>query len=353
MPDIHIPTLIRADARQIPLADGSVQCVVTSPPYWNLRKYDGAQDGIWGGSPECEHRWGEEKKVRQAPSGTTHGAAGSPTLAAPRRHGREWRSRLRQGSFCAECGAWKGSYGFEPTAAMYVEHTVEILREVRRTLRSDGVVFWNMGDSYVNKSLALVPDRVAIAAQEDGWFVRSEIIWVKPDAMPRSVKDRLTDAHERILMLTKSTRYCWNADALREPARTKDCATDGKRNGRNVWEMCVSRYKGAHFATFPEELPRRCILAGEPTGRLGPRSLRRLGHDRQGGDGTGTPQRLARHQLHGRRRRLRRAGAAEVPKGDQRKCDSGARTGSRRKNLRNPGRSATVTVTVRARVSRF
>jgi DNA modification methylase len=171
-----------------------------------------------------------------------------------------------RGTFCSICGAWKGAFGFEPSAALYVSHTVEILREIRRVLTPSGVVFWNVGDSYVNKSLALVPDRVAIAAQEDGWFVRSEIIWVKPDTMPRSVKDRPTDAYERILMLTKSPRYYWNPDALREPARTKDCAPDGKRNGRNVWEMCVSRFKGAHFATFPEELPRRCILAASRPG---------------------------------------------------------------------------------------
>lgn len=172
------------------------------------------------------------------------------------------------GSFCTLCGAWRGAYGFEPSAHLYVAHTVEILREFRRVLKGDGVVFWNVGDKYVNKNLMLLPDRVAIAAQDDGWFVRSEIIWVKPDAMPRSVKDRPTDAHERILMLTKSPRYYWNPEPLREKARTDDCDADGKRNGRNVWEMCVSRFRGAHFATFPEELPRRCILAASRRGDL-------------------------------------------------------------------------------------
>jgi site-specific DNA-methyltransferase (adenine-specific) len=266
--DIHIPTLIRADARRIPLADGSVQCVVTSPPYWNLRKYAGAQDGVWGGSPECEHRWGEEKKVRQTAQ-RDHARGGGFSKTRGTEAARKGMAfEASQGSFCPVCGAWKGAYGFEPSAALYVSHTVEILREIRRVLKPGGVVFWNVGDSYVKKSLALVPDRVAIAAQDDGWVVRSEIIWVKPDAMPRSVKDRPTDAHERILMLTKNPRYYWNADALREPARTKDCAPDGKRNGRNVWEMCVSRFKGAHFATFPEELPRRCILAASRPGDL-------------------------------------------------------------------------------------
>jgi hypothetical protein len=266
VPDIHIPTLIRADARQIPLADGLVQCVITSPPYWGLRKYEGAQDGVWGGSPDCAHQWGEEKRIKQAPQRDHAKGGGFASTRGTEAARKGMAFEASHGTPCVKCGAWRGSFGLEPGVALYVSHTVEILRGVRRTLRSDGGVFWNIGDSYIDKSLALVPDRVAVAAQEDGWFVRSEIIWVKPDAMPRSVKDRSTYAHERILMLTKSPKYYWNPDALREPARTKDCGADGKRNGRNVWEMCVSRFKGAHFATFPEELPRRCILAASRPG---------------------------------------------------------------------------------------
>jgi len=268
VPRIHIPTLIGADARRIPLADGTVQCVVTSPPYWNQRKYGGEQEDVWGGSPVCVHQWGVERTIRQSPQ-RDHAKGGGfaktrGTEAA--RSGMAFEASL--GSLCVICGAWKGAYGFEPNVGLYVSHTVEILREIRRVLKPDGVVFWNVGDKYVNKSLVLVPDRVAIAAQEDGWFVRSEIIWLKPDAMPRSVKDRPTDAHERILMLTKSARYYWDPEALREPAKTKDCGPDGKRNGRNIWEMNVSRFQGAHFATFPDELPRRCILAASRPGDI-------------------------------------------------------------------------------------
>ena len=268
MPRIHIPTLIGADARRIPLADGTVQCVVTSPPYWNQRKYGGEQEDVWGGSPVCVHQWGVERKIRQSPQ-RDHAKGGGfaqtrGTEAA--RSGMAFEASL--GSLCMTCCAWKGAHGFEPNVGLYVSHTVEIMREIRRVLKPDGVVFWNVGDKYVNKSLVLVPDRVAIAAQEDGWFVRSEIIWLKPDAMPRSVKDRPTDAHERILMLTKSARYYWDPEALREPAKTKDCGPDGKRNGRNIWEMNVSRFQGAHFATFPDELPRRCILAASRPGDI-------------------------------------------------------------------------------------
>jgi DNA methylase len=190
--EIHIPMLVRADARRIPLVDGSVQCVVTSPPYWGLRKYEGRQDGIWGGGPDCEHQWGKEKRIKQAPQ-RDHAKGGGFAKTRgtePARNGMAFEAS--QGTFCTRCGAWRGNYGFEPSVALYVFHMVEILREIRHALMPSGVVFWNVGDKYVNKSLALVPDRVAVAAQDDGWFVRSEIVWIKPDAMPRSVKDRPT-----------------------------------------------------------------------------------------------------------------------------------------------------------------
>jgi DNA modification methylase len=268
VPESYIPTLLHADARRIPLADGLVQCVITSPPYWGQRKYDGDQESVWGGNSDCAHQWGEEKKVKQSPQRDHAKGGGFAATRGTEAARKGMAFDASQGRPCTACGAWKGAYGFEPTPALYVAHSIEILREVRRTLRSDGVVFWNIGDTYVKKNLALVPERIAIAAQDDGWFVRSVIIWIKPDAMPRSVKDRPTDAYEPILMLTKSPKYYWNPDALREPARSKDCAADGKRNGRNVWEMCVSRFRGAHFATFPEELPRHGILAASRPGDM-------------------------------------------------------------------------------------
>jgi DNA modification methylase len=143
---------------------------------------------------------------------------------------------------------------------MYVQHTVEILREVRRVLRTDGVCFWNVGDSMREKQLCLIPDRVRIAAQADGWWVRSKIIWVKPNPMPESVRDRPTDAYEDILMLTKSDRYCWDQHATMEPTNDQK----GMRYPRNVWTFPVGSYRGAHFATFPVKLPLCCIRAACP-----------------------------------------------------------------------------------------
>jgi DNA modification methylase len=352
--------LLSGDARRIPLADESVQCIVTSPPYWGLRKYAGEQELIWGDrpgicfsagdGPHPEHEWTEE--TRAGISGGTNqnckeevnadGATNRPL--EPSTHG-----------FCQRCGAWRGAYGLEPTVEMYVQHSLEVLRELRRVLRKDGVLFWNLGDSYQSgnrgtymrprcinkkslqagfdqeddvmrapnrmpqdglkpKDLVLMPARVALAAQADGWWVRSVIVWAKPNPMPESVTDRPTDSYEQILMLTKSARYFWDAESVREPVtgnthsrgngdggpkarereeegnhvgwaestravigyRTGHDARDGKerfcsgtggyvppggRNLRNVWEFATQPYSGAHFATFPEELPRRCILA--------------------------------------------------------------------------------------------
>jgi DNA modification methylase len=358
--------LIHGDARHIPLADGSVQCIVTSPPYWGLRKYAGNQELIWeppvvalGDTLLCAaegHLWITEENVgggkvngKERWNHTGHGEHGHATSTT---------------NTCARCGCWKGAYVLEPTIEMYVQHTVEILREMRRVLRPDGVLFWNIGDSYASharntggfsesstlkgftsadvkgrvlareqkpmrrdlsslkpKDLCLIPSRVAIAAQADGWWVRSMIVWAKPNPMPESCTDRPTDSYEHILMFTKSERYYWDADAVREPAATgwngssftdaRDAAVYpnlghgprntfgyaskgthsrgkgddgpkararakegvhedwaestrdvlGYRNIRNVWMFPTQPYSGAHFATFPEELPRRCILA--------------------------------------------------------------------------------------------
>jgi DNA modification methylase len=325
-PDVQ---LIQSDARRLPLPDESVQCIVTSPPYWGLRKYAGEQESVWGGFPKidpgslqaipCDHVWAN---VDAAPPAS--GFSDKSTLAGFTSAGVKGRVLhespvTNHQSLCGRCGAWRGAYGLEPTIEMYVSHTVEILREMRRVLRPDGVLFWNIGDSYAangntpekpgldnkNKSngalaighnrevgnlkpkdLCLIPARVAIAAQADGWWIRSMIIWAKPNPMPESCTDRPTDAYEHILMLTKSERYFWDADAVREPA-TGNTHSRGYGNGgpkasergsyegwadgtreilaarniRNVWMFPTQPFSGAHFATFPEEIPRRCILA--------------------------------------------------------------------------------------------
>jgi len=238
--DNHI-TNYNMDFRENDLPDESIQCVVTSPPYWGLRKYSGEQELIWGGDKDCQHEWGEAETKEM------NYVQGNPEFARPHR---EHKNFVSTTNTCSLCGAWKGAYGLEPTPEMYIEHTIQILREIRRVLRKDGVVFWNIGDSYMSgggptrhygwadpknlargiqdypeptayphklikpKDLCLIPFRVAIAAQEDGWWVRSDIIWSKPNPMPESVTDRPTNSHEHILMLTKSgtTQYWTHRD---------------------------------------------------------------------------------------------------------------------------------------------
>lgn len=368
--------VLRASALHLPLRDESVQAVVTSPPYWSLRRYDGQQDVLWDENSGCSHqfepsiakashytgkrRWQHIASVAQeanrlARSGSTL-ERGTRTQAEAKiarmikvrdLDPEAWgHPEIGTGAFCVNCRAWRGPFGLEPTPDLYVDHTVLILREIRRVLRSEGIVWWNIGDTYFgswgdyvapshegtkplndnrwarpayqqvgyherppsaskhpvlkSKDLCLIPFRVALAAQADGWWVRSVIVWDKPNAMPESVKDRPTRGHEYLLMLTKSKRYFFNQDAVREPHKPDSHNpharggirqlhggkkgsemnsryragnnynfrgwAKGGRNIRTVWRFPTRPCRDAHFATFPEELPRRCILASTRPG---------------------------------------------------------------------------------------
>lgn len=271
--------ILNCDARSLPLDDKSVQMCVTSPPYWGLRDYGNA-----------------------------------------------------------------GQIGLEPTPELYVAELLKVFREVWRVMKDDGVLWLNLGDSYCSighkkshsgfgttglaggiaqehsptrrendassiglkhKDLIGIPWRVAFALQADGWYLRSDIIWAKPNPMPESVTDRPTKAHEYIFLLSKSEKYYYDADGIREAAaldgRITTCGPGslanndrvpggnkkqdmvGKRtyagfnerwanrpvagrNKRTVWEIATQPYPGSHFATFPEEIPRLCILAGSRPG---------------------------------------------------------------------------------------
>lgn len=228
-----------------------------------------------------------------------------------------------------------GQIGLENTPEEYIENMVKIFREVRRVLRDDGTLWLNIGDSYATRSggqpptntrnscghtaksvpngykykdLIGIPWLLAFALRADGWYLRADIIWRKPNAMPESCKDRPTREHEYIFLLSKSSRYYYDAEAIKEPAigfpgsenpnarrrgntktfrggnaYTHDQAAEnsarverqshglvpnetGKRNRRTVWTIATRPYKGAHFATFPEELVRPCVLAGSRPG---------------------------------------------------------------------------------------
>ena len=257
--------LINCNAKQIPLADGSVNCVVTSPPYYGLRDYN-----------------------------------------------------------------VDGQIGLEQTPDEYVADLVQVFREVWRALRDDGTVWLNLGDSYSgsgngsndyresgasiskndnkygshkpgpirglkSKDLIGIPWMVAFALRADGWYLRQDIIWAKPNPMPESVKDRCTKSHEYIFLLSKSAKYYYDNEAVKEPAnypnddrkaRAKEdhkSMPDGLRNGlrpgnydydmtsrnkRDVWTVTTKPYRGAHYATFPPKLIEPMILAGCPAGGI-------------------------------------------------------------------------------------
>ena len=164
----------------------------------------------------------------------------------------------------------EGQIGLEPTPEEHVEKMIEVFREVKRVLRDDGVLWLNLGDSFADKDLVGIPWRVAFALQADGWYLRSDIIWSKPNPMPESVTDRPTKSHEYVFLFAKSKKYYYDAEAVREKheslkdlgrSQTDYCNPAG-RNRRTVWEIPTQPTPEAHFATFPEALVEPCIKAG-------------------------------------------------------------------------------------------
>ena len=180
-----------------------------------------------------------------------------------------------------------GQIGIESSLDEYLRNLGAIFREVRRVLRSDGTLWLNVGDSYTSgnrgwrapdrrngaramkerpptppglkdKELVGVPWRLAFALQRQGWHLRTDIIWAKPNAQPESVKDRPTQSHEYLFLFTKNKDYYYDYQSVMEPRN----GGTGLRNRRSVWTINTEPYPGAHFATFPSELVRRCVLAG-------------------------------------------------------------------------------------------
>jgi DNA modification methylase len=308
------------------IADESVHCVVTSPPYWGLRDYGTAR---WeGGSSICEH---VSHTIRTGTGMTALGEKyrGGGKKATPEKP-------IQFSSICAKCGADRADdqIGLEATPEAYIARLVGVFREVRRVLRADGTLWLNIGDSYQSgkgashgvdrkngarrfgcrpndrviaglksKDLVGIPWMLAFALRDDGWYLRQEIIWAKSNPMPESVRDRCTKAHEHIFLLSKSRRYFFDATAMQEDGvdnerrgeRNRNTESKGngrkglppyhaqyatshsnldivprglKRNKRSVWSVATRPFKGAHFATFPPALIEPCILAGSPVGGM-------------------------------------------------------------------------------------
>lgn len=184
-----------------------------------------------------------------------------------------------------------GQIGAEERLEEYLERLTEIFRDVRRVLRDDGTLWLNLGDSYTSgnrrwrdsdkknparamsyrpptprglkpKDLIGIPWRLALALQADGWYLRSDIIWHKPNCQPESVKDRPTRAHEYLFLFSKSQDYLYHGDAILEPTNGNGPA----RNRRSVWSINTEAFNGAHFATFPRRLVELCVLSGSNRG---------------------------------------------------------------------------------------
>ena len=304
------------------LPESSVQCCVTSPPYWGLRDYGTA---TWdGGDAKCDHL-GPPRMSDKTTLSHPELKPRAQILAEPSRNVPTPYARI-----CGKCGARRidAQLGLEETPDAYVANMVAVFRAVHRVLRDDGTLWLNLGDSYSgaaggnnrgegagggkergkamgfgtlpkrkdlegglkHKDLAGIPWRVAFALQADGWWLRQDIIWHKPNPMPESVTDRCTKAHEYIFLLSKSKSYYYDAAAiaeassgltggrfgaggeevgrLRQDAARPRPVDDGTRNKRSVWTVTTKPFKGAHFATFPPDLIEPCILAGSAADTL-------------------------------------------------------------------------------------
>jgi DNA modification methylase len=254
-------TIINADvlAALASMPDESHHMVMTSPPYWGLRDYS-IEPSVWGGHPDCRHRWGRVgKRHRGGPQGQKGERADRDNTA------KNATGDVKTGQFCSYCGGWRGCLGMEPTIALYVEHMVMIFREVRRVLRRDGTCWLNVGDTYAGsgrggnptrasstllgghasqeasivkrlrkddmvklKDMALIPERLIVALQDDGWYVRRDIIWHKEAAMPESCRDRPTTAHEYLWLLSKRPKYFYDQWAIAEPTSPDTHARMGR-----------------------------------------------------------------------------------------------------------------------------
>ena len=262
--------IIQGDAltRLKELDSESVDCCITSPPYWALRDYK-TTGQCWGGLTDCEHDW--SLKVHGHPTRGNRTQV-SQTMRPNSRPGWNQPTEI-DSSFCSKCNAWRGSLGLEPTIQLYIDHLVEIFDQVKRVLKKTGTCWVVIGDTYAaagtrsnrngmskttlgggkkklreiinnpricsseqnisEKSLCMIPERFAIKMIDHGWILRNKIIWYKPNCMPSSAKDRFTVDFENIYFFTRSQRYYFETQY--EPMDSQPHKAGNKKNDSTMW----------------------------------------------------------------------------------------------------------------------
>ena len=251
------------------IADESVDCIASSPPYYGLRSYKGA-DTIWGGNPGCEHEWISQQNHKDnlrfrdpnhvASVGNNKNAEiySNPTVLS---------------GTCSKCGAWKGQLGLEPSYQMYIDHLMLVMKELKRVLKKTGTLYWNMADGYASsggpsrhkgysdpkypegrtgefeeptafdqgipaKSLMMIPERFALAMIDDGWILRNKLIWYSRNKMPESASDRWSRKYEFVYFFTKSNEpQFWIHDITHERVNKKPLGTHGREGIDFIWKM--------------------------------------------------------------------------------------------------------------------
>lgn len=327
----YINKIIQGSALEVlkDMPSNFVDTCMTSPPYYSKRTYPEDTKIIWGEDKSCEHEWmvyTREANTWSTPSSGIYGVKGE--------YNKAW-IKPREQAICSKCGAWMGQLGLEQSPVKYIDHLFHIFHELKRVLKKTGILFLNIGDSFcgsgmgydtkeahvksfqnpppkkypsyyskppsstcigkekwlIQKQLMMIPERLAIRMLDDGWILRSRIIWQKAQPTPHPVRDRFLDTYEYVYMFVKSRKYYFNLDKVREPHiwASRDKRSEKRRvkhksgkslegqyssnavgyhpKGKNpgdVWKLKTAQSKIKHFAVFPQELVRKCILAGCP-----------------------------------------------------------------------------------------
>ena len=317
----------------------SVDVVVTSPPYWGKRDYGDECVSVWGGEATCDHKWGNDLPGIRTKWGNKE------TLSHKQKSNKGASNNIdalekSAGNFCS-CGAWRGQLGLEPHPKMFIEHLVSVFREVKRVLKKSGIVFLNLGDTYFGdngvavrpegwedlekirltahapaefirernryrsnwlqpKQKMLIPPRVAIALQDDGWLVRNDACWIKENPFPESVIDRFSCTYEPVYVLAKNRKYYFDLDKVRKPfpastiqrfhrqfisdnktynknftankhLKFADKVKSGVAKGANpgdCWVFSTENLKEEHFAAYPQKLVEFLLSCSCPKGGL-------------------------------------------------------------------------------------